>query len=106
MKLTVFLLLQASSDWLQLDRATRKQIGDQAFADSFGGSGIAVRFFDAEAFCAEVSDVAMIEADNPHDYYFAIERLRDTPVIAKGYFRVEKMIPSFENGYQEFEDAS
>ncbi|MFW8634325.1 darcynin family protein [Cribrihabitans pelagius] len=64
-----------------------------------------MRFYNAEAFTARVSDVAVIEAETPQDYYFAIERLRDTALIARGYFSVVEIIAAYENGFRQFGTA-
>ncbi|MCA0871886.1 hypothetical protein LCL97_13690 [Seohaeicola saemankumensis] len=105
MKLTAFVLLQAAPEWLAMERPERDRIGQAALARAFGGPGLSLRFFDAEAFHGRVSDVAMIEADSAETWYFAIERLRDTALIAQGYFRVIDIIPAFEDGHQRFAQA-
>ena len=101
MRLTVFLMLEAAPSWLALSRAERDRIAGEAL----GGLGVRLRHFDAEAFHARISDVAMIEADDPADYYFAIERLRDSPLIASGHFRVAEIVPAYEDGFRQFEAA-
>lgn len=106
MKLTVFLLLEATPAWLALSREERSQIADPAMADAFARPGLSCRYFDAEAFHARISDVAMIEADSPQDYYFAIERLRDSDLIARGYFRMVDIVPAYEDGFRAYEAAS
>jgi len=105
MKLTVFLLLMAAPDWLRLDRAERNRISGEALAKAFPDGSVSLRFYDAEAFNARASDVAVIESSSMDDYYFAIERLRDTPLIAEGYFRVVEIIPAIEDGFRAFEAA-
>ncbi len=105
MKMTVFLMLRAAPSWLQLARNTRNGIAEKALAAAFPDGRCSLRFFDAEAFHARVSDVAMIEAESAKDYYFAIERLRDSPLIAEGYFELVEVIPAFEDGFRQFEAA-
>lgn len=105
MKLTVFLMLMASPEWLALDRQKRAQISSAAFDAAFQDPCVSFRFFDAEAFHAKISDVMVITADTPQNYYFAIERLRDTPLVAANYFQIVDIIPAFEEGYREFENA-
>lgn len=46
---------------------------------------VTARFFDAEAFNGRFSDFAVLETEDLGAYYFLIEALRDTPVIAEGY---------------------
>ncbi|WP_158968602.1 darcynin family protein [Chachezhania sediminis] len=106
MKLTIFLMLRANPSWLALPRHERSRIGEAALAEAFGefgDKGLSLRFFDAEAFNARVSDVAMIEAGDPKTWYFAMERLRDSPLIADGHFEVVEIVPAFEDGYRTFE---
>lgn len=105
MKMTIFLCLKALPQWLALDRKDRTTISEQALTDAFGDAPVSFRFFDAEAFSSHISDVAMIEADSPKEYYFAIERLRDSKFFSVPYFELIEIIPSFENGYQAFEAA-
>ena len=105
MKMTIFLCLKALPQWLALGRKERNEISEQALANAFGDEANSFRFFDAEAFSAHISDVAMIEASSPKEYYFAIERLRDSKLFSVPYFDLVEIIPSFENGYQAFEAA-
>jgi hypothetical protein len=105
MKMTVFLLLMASPEWLALDRPARAEIAEAALSHAFASHDLALRFFDAEAFNARVSDVAMIEAANSEAYYFVMERLRDTPLFSKPYFRLVDIIPAFEDGFRAFDNA-
>lgn len=72
---------------------------------AFTDKTVSFRFYDAEAFNARISDVLVITADSPQAYYFTIERLRDTPLIAERYFRIVEIVPAYENGFQEFENA-
>lgn len=104
MKMTVFLLLRAAPGWLQLGRKERGRVADTALG-GLKSLGVTLRYFDAEAFSARCSDVAMIETDDPKDYYFAMESLRDSPLIAKGYFEVVDIIPAFEDGFRAYEAA-
>lgn len=105
MKLTVFLLLMASPEWLALDRGERAGLSEAALGSAFPNEAVSFRFYDAEAFSARVSDIMVITADTPHDYYFAIERLRDTPLVADRYFQIVEIIPAYEDGFREFENA-
>ncbi|KIC22280.1 MULTISPECIES: darcynin family protein [unclassified Leisingera] len=102
MKMTIFLLLHASPSWLRLNRQERGRLAATGL-EPFTRNGLSLRHFDAEAFHADCSDVAMIEAETPEAYYFAIEQLRDTALIAEGYFTVTGIIPAYENGFRSFE---
>ena len=105
MKLTIFLLLRANASWLKLSREQRAQIAEASLGASFSGPGMRLRPFDAEAFHARISDIAMIEAEDPQAYYFAIESLRDSALISEGYFELVEIIPSYEVGFRAYEAA-
>ncbi|MEW2914259.1 darcynin family protein [Leisingera sp. JC11] len=104
MRMTIFLLLNASPGWLRLGRKERSRLAADGLKP-FVRNGLSLRHFDAEAFHADYSDVAMIEAETPEAYYFAIEQLRDTALITEGYFSVAGIIPSYENGFRTYEAA-
>ena len=106
MQFTAFLHLFARPNWLALDRPARREIAAAATQHALSGGAVQLRFFDAEAFHATISDVAMLSADSPEQYYFAIERLRDTPLFTKPYFTLVNIIPTFENGFEAFENAA
>lgn len=106
MKMTVFLMLRARPEWLALDRARRNEIAGAAMEEAFGNGAVTLRFFDAEAFHGRVSDVAMIEADDPRAHYFAMERLRDSPLLSVPYFDLVDVVPAYEDGFRTFEDQA
>lgn len=103
MTFTAFVLLMTTPAWLALPRAERSGIAEAAFATAIPDDTVRLRYFDAEAFSGRVSDVAMLQAASPEAYYFAIERLRDTPLFTVPYFRIVEIIPAFEDGFQAFE---
>ena len=47
----------------------------------------------------------MFETQDPAAYYFAIERLRDSPLFTIPYFEVVDIVPTLEDGFQAFEAA-
>ena len=104
-KFTIFVLLRALPAWLKLPREERARIADRAFSSALAENAMAFRYFDAEAFSARASDVALFETTDLRAYYFAMERLRDSPVFAEPYFDVVDIIPTIEDGYQAFESA-
>lgn len=105
MTLTISLLLRAHPSWLKLSRHERLQISDKSLGRVFAGPGMRLRHFDAEAFHTNISDAAMIEVENPQTYYFAIKALRDSALIAEGYFDLVEIIPSYEDGFRAYEAA-
>jgi len=105
MNLTIFLLLRADASWLKLSRQQRAEITEASLGTRFSAAGLRLRHFDTEAFHARVSEIAMIEAEDPQAYYFAVESLRDSALIADGYFELIEIIPSYEDGFRACEAA-
>ncbi|SFH80816.1 darcynin family protein [Albimonas pacifica] len=104
--LTVFLLLRARPSWLALDRSAREALAGPALAEAFGARGIRLRHFDAEAFHGRVSDIAMAEVDGPLAWHCAMERLRDSPLLARDHFEVVDILPAIEDGFRLYEAAA
>jgi hypothetical protein len=106
MKYVFFILLRATPAWLRLSREQRRAMNAEHLVPLLaGGEAIRMRYFDAEAFCADCSDLMMVETDDPKRHYFFMEHLRDSPMFTVPYFEVEKIIPCIEDGYVQFEQA-
>ena len=106
MKYVFFILLRATPAWLRLSREQRRAMNAEHLVPLLaGGEAIRMRYFDAEAFSADCSDVMMVETDDPTRHYFFMEHLRDSPMFTVPYFEVEQIIPCIEDGYVQFEQA-
>lgn len=101
----IFVHLRTTPAWLALPRAERGRIAGAAFAAALPDDRVSLRYFDAEAFSGRCTDVAMFETTDLAAYYFAIERLRDSPLFTTPYFEVAEIIPTIEDGFQAFEAA-
>ena len=102
---TIFVTLRATPSWLQHTPAERDGIASQCLAEVMADDSVSMRFFDAEAFCGECSDVAVFETTDLLAYYFTMERLRNTPLISTPYFEIVSIIPAVENGFRLFQRA-
>lgn len=103
--LTLFLQLRALPAWLSLPRAERNRIGTDALGQALHGTGVTYRHFDAEAFSAQCSDIAMLEAADHVSLNRVMERLRDSAVFAQPYFELVSIIPAMEDGFRDFEQG-
>lgn len=105
MKYAYFLLLRATPAWLRLSRAERRLLGDQTLQPLLkrANGSLKLRYFDAEAFTTQCSDVMLIETSDPQPYYYFIEGLRDSVLITEPYFEIVSIIPAVEDGYQAYE---
>lgn len=62
--LTIFMLLNATTEWLQLSPEQREQVVASEVAPIFAAyKSLRLRFYDAEAFSKHCSDILVIEAD-------------------------------------------
>lgn len=105
MNYVFFILLQATPAWLALPRQRRRALADQHLAPVLQAheGRLTMRYFDAEAFTAQCSDVMMTQTQDPKHHYFFMEQLRDSPLISTPYFEVVQIIPTIEEGYQQYE---
>ena len=103
---TIIVTMTATPAWLSLSRTERNHFTGTLLQPLFTrwSDRVQVRFFDAEAFTARCSDVAIFTALDLKDYYCLMEQLRDTPFFAQPYFLLNDVIIGLENGYQAFEE--
>jgi hypothetical protein len=99
-KMTVFMLVKTSPEWLGLPIETR-------FAELRGQiepilrkhvEHVTLRFYDAEFYSARVTDVWLWETTSHHAYELLVEDLRETPFWDR-YFYIVEIIPAVENAY-------
>lgn len=103
---TIFVLLKTTTAWLRLERSERTKIADEVFSQLFQDENITLRMFDAEAFTTKCTDVAMFQTEDMKQYYFLIERLRDSLLITHPYFEIVEIIPTIEDGFRLFESQN
>ncbi len=99
-----FIHVRTMSAWLKLSRDKRRKLAEQHLYEPLGQyPDLKMRYFDAEAFTGRVTDIMMFETPSPEAYYFYIEGLRDSPLIADEYFEIVDIIPTLEEGFQSYE---
>lgn len=102
---TIFVTLRATPQWLQHTVEERNRIAADCLGEVMVDDRVTMRFFDAEAFSGECSDVAVFETTDMLAYYFTMERLRNTALISAPYFQIVSIIPAVENGFRLFQQA-
>ena len=91
--------LRTTTTWLALAPADR-----HAFVDStirpllVRNPKVRLRYFDAEAFSADVSDVAMWETEDVLAYQSVVDQLRET-LFWGHYFEVVSIVASIEQAF-------
>ncbi|MER5781508.1 darcynin family protein [Streptomyces mobaraensis] len=107
MKYGIVLTYTVTPRWLALSREQRNAMRATHLEPVFAAHAdrVRARFFDAEAFTGRCSDFTVLETDDLGAYYFLIEALRDTPVIAEGYLTFGEVFLGVEDGFQAYEQA-
>ncbi|MFM7347080.1 MAG: darcynin family protein [Tagaea sp.] len=96
---TVFMSLRATPTWLALEPKDRFAFLEAEIVPILRRhAGVRLRFFDAEAYSADVSDVAVWETDDLRAYRKLVDDLRETRFWG-AYFDVVGIVPAVENDY-------
>lgn len=104
-KYTFFILMDATPEWLSLSREERSAFVETELMPIYKKySKVSVRMFDAEAFSAECSDIAMYETEDVEQYHFMIDAIRDTKIFSVPYFEIVSILPAVEEGYTRYDE--
>lgn len=101
----MFLLLTITPAWLSLSRDERRAAVAEHVAPLLAKhrATTSVRWYDAEAFSANPTDLAVIDTTSLQDWYDLYEGLRDSPLWTVPYFRTEQVILAVEQGFRDYE---
>jgi Darcynin, domain of unknown function len=95
----VFMHVRTTTAWLQLTPKERFAFVDDVIRPLLAKhANVSMRFFDAEAFSAEVTDVILWETEDLMAYQAVVEGLRET-LFWGTYFEVVAIVASIENGF-------
>ena len=98
---TVFFLVRAEPAWILLSPAERQQFVVAVLGPILSKHRqVRLRFFDAEAWHARVSDILMWEFADERAYRSLVEHLRETRFWGH-FFSVREIIACVEDGYAE-----
>ncbi len=81
--------IKANPVWLQLDRDNRDSHWDKARAviKEYAGR-VSFTYYDADAFQAHMSDMAVCHTTNPVEFHHLWDRLKDTSLFSAGYYTI------------------
>jgi Darcynin, domain of unknown function len=97
--MTMFMLVKTTNAWLALAPKERFAFLETTIQPILNKrEDVRLRFFDAEAFSAQVTDVLVWETPALSDYQAVVEDLRETAFWGV-YFEVVNIIPAIENAY-------
>src|SRR5258708_30482923 len=105
---TPLMMMTATPSWLGLSRAERTVFTTTVIQPllEYYSDRVHVRFYDAEAFAAHCSDVAIFTALDLKAYSFLIEALCDTALFTVPYFVANDVLIGLENGYQALKKSA
>jgi len=100
----IFILLRATEQWLRLTREARRQLSEEHVGAGLRRfPALKLRYFDAEAFSADCSDIMLIETADLQQHYDFIEMLRDSSLVTVPYFEFIKVVLAIEDGFRDYE---
>jgi hypothetical protein len=102
---TVFLHVNTTPAWLALPRPERRAVIDAHLRPLLitAAPSLTFRWFDAEAFSADPTDIAMIDTESLTAWYDLYEGLRDTPLWTVPYFETRQIVVAVEDGFDGYE---
>jgi hypothetical protein len=96
---TIFMLVRTTGRWLAHTPAERDRFVREVLRPILGRHrATRLRYYDAEAYCAETTDVLVWETTDDTDYRAVVEDLRETPFWG-GYFEVRQIILAVEDDF-------
>lgn len=98
-EMTIFMLVRATPAWLALTPTERFAFVGETIRPALAKRPeLSLRYFDAEAFSARVSDVMMWRVADMAQWLSLVEDLRETRFWGD-YFEVLDIIPAVEDAY-------
>ncbi|MBL0885166.1 darcynin family protein [Myceligenerans indicum] len=98
-------MLQFQPAWLRLERGERARVWEDVQALAARAEGLRLRWFDAEAFCADYSDILFVETEDLSAYYMFWEAVRDTELFSVPYVEVKQVAMGIEDGFVAYDAA-
>ena len=97
---TIFIHMNATKAWLSLTAEERRQFIVGELAPILGKyPTVSLEFYDAEAFSAHFSDIALIKTEALDDYASLMDDLRKSRLNTVPYFEFVEIIPTVEGRY-------
>lgn len=96
----IFVHLTALPSWLRLSRGERDQLVERHANPVLAAHPeVRIRWIDVEAFAADSSDVLIAETTDVQAWHRLFDALRDTPLFAEPYFRLDRLYVGIEDDH-------
>lgn len=99
-KYTIFVLMNATTAWLSMTNQERREhtIHDlgpiiQKYPQ------VSVELYDAEAYTAHCSDIAVMRTEDLNGYADFMDELRKSPLFVVPYYELVEILPTMQNDY-------
>ena len=89
---SAFIFLQATQDWLELPERAQRRIRARDI-DGVLKDGERVTFLPRHAAGGGATHVALIEAEGAEDWLWTLDRLRETELFERPWFRLTGVMP-------------
>lgn len=98
----IVLSFSFSNEWLGLPRDERRAFEEKNVFPLFAkyADRVKRRSYDTDAFDTRASDFMILETQDLQAYYFLIEELRDSALLARGYCTIEDFKIGINNEYK------
>jgi hypothetical protein len=102
---TLFVHFSTLPAWLALPRDERDAVFGRYVSPLLERytETVSVAWFDAEAWSASPTDIAVVTTADMGNWYDLWEGLRDTPLFAVPYFRHERTITTLGDGFRDYQ---
>jgi len=98
---TFFIHMNATKEWTSLTEAERNSYFTETLKGIFlTYPSVLVRLYDAEAFSAKCTDIAVCETEILEDYNLLVEDLRNSEMFSVPYFEVVDVFPTIEDDFK------
>jgi hypothetical protein len=105
METTIALFVRFSRSWQAKPRAERQELEARHLRPLLASysTQLAIRSFNSLGFDPRFSHLVLISAPELKNYYYFIEELRDSFLLAQGYLEVTRIVLGYEDGYPQFD---
>lgn len=101
-KYGIVVCYQFSNEWKAMEKEKQRDFEMEHVFPLFSKYAMSVkrRSFDADAFSVICSDFMFLETDDIKSFYYLVEELRDSQLLARGYASISQILVGVDNSYK------